>query len=127
MLGNSNIRRVVNFYTIKFRSVYGFEPKILNWGKTARLLSKLLNFYTEVQLASLVMVHFEWRGADGMDEFVFKKLSNACFPLDWLSQYANSYEAYLRNVIKLEFDNQEKVFDFVEKELSTLTGYNRYV
>lgn len=108
-LGNTPIKRIVAVYSKKFKDVYGFAPKIMNWGQLGVMFKKLLQFYSEQQIALLISLHFDWNGADGQDQFAHRRLQNACFPLEWVPRNANAYEAYLRNTLDINLDNPKVV------------------
>lgn len=116
-LGKSPIQRIIKFYSVIFARHYGFQPKILNWGAVGKLYKNLLQYYTENQIALLIALHFEWRGADGTDSFTHQRLQNACFPLEWLPRNANAYEAYIRNVLNIDLDNPKSIEQKVGQHL----------
>jgi hypothetical protein len=36
--------------------------------------------------------------------------------MEWIPRNSNSYEAYIRNVLHIDFDNQEEVFNNLDKK-----------
>lgn len=115
-LGVNYIKRLVALWSLIWKDKYGFKPRVSNWAKIGSSLKKLKEDYTEIQIASLIFMQFNWRGASGSDDFEQKKLEESCFPLEWISSNANKYEAYLRNTDKIEFDNEFEVRGFVLRD-----------
>lgn len=103
--GNSSLKRLVRVYSLVWEDLYGFKPIINNWGQLGKLFKPIIDNFTEFQIASMIILHFEWRGSSGTDEFNFKRLSDKCFPIEWIPKAVNEYHAYLRNSIGLDFDD----------------------
>lgn len=118
--GNSSIKRIVAVYAKKFTSLYGFAPKILSWGLIGKQFKTLLNHYTEHQIALMILLHFEWRGSTGEDEFSHKRLESACFPIEWIQKNSNAYEAYLRNALEVDLDNPKVVEDYFNRQIKNI-------
>ena len=73
--------------------------------------------HTELQVAALLIVFFNWKGMDGNDSFAYQKLLNANHNPQWFFSTVNTYESYLRNVFGLEMDDEDKVKSFVAQNL----------
>jgi hypothetical protein len=108
-LGATPNKRVYQFYSTLFKSKYGFFPKVGNWAVLGKTIKTLLNEYSEYQIALLLLIHFDWHGATGGDDFAHKRLQEACFPLTWLPNNANTYEAFIRNTHRIAFEVPEEV------------------
>lgn len=117
--GKTYIQRIVSVYSDLFKDKYGFYPTV-NYGQIGKLIQQLIDNKTELQIASLLIVFFDWAGITGGDEFERDKLLKACYPFGWFYSSINQYEVWLRNVYKLEFDNEEVVREFVAKSLLSL-------
>lgn len=76
--------------------------------------------HSELQIAAMLIIFFNWRGMDDGDDFAEQKLIDAAHNFQWFFSTINTYEIYLRNVYNLEFNDEEKVKEFVDKSLSTL-------
>jgi hypothetical protein len=119
-MGNAPLKRLVKVYSMIWEDMYGFAPTLSNWGQLGKQFKPLLTKYTEYQIASMIALHFEWKGADGNDDFTHKRLSNKCFPLEWVPKAVNEYQAYLINSLGLAFDQPEKVKAYVVKIIKPL-------
>lgn len=117
--GSTYIVRVVSVYRDLFKSKYGFYPTI-SFGKFGKLLKTLIETHTELQIAAMMIVFFDWAGMDGNDDFMQAKLVNATHSFGWFFSTTNQYEAYLRNVQHLQMDNEDEVRVFVAKSLLAL-------
>lgn len=115
--GENFLKRLIRVYSVVFFSKYGFYPKLVNWGLVGKNLKKFMEVYSEYQFASLILIHFEWHGTSGQDDFAFKRLSDNCFPFEWIFKNVNAYEAFARNTLKWEFDNPVWLMKFVDEKL----------
>lgn len=113
--GSTPIKRIVAFYSNQFNNRYGFRPRV-NYGQIGGLFKPLLETLSEYQIALMILVHFEWKGATGDNEFVHKTLEGACFPLEWLPRGSNAYEAFIRNNLSIKFDDPEEVKAIVDEK-----------
>ena len=107
-LGKSSLQRVIGVYSLIWKDLYGFEPT-LNWPQLGKQFKPLLEQFNEWQLAALIDVHFNWHGASGDDNFIHKRLADACFPLAWIPANVNQYRAYITNTLNINFDSLESV------------------
>lgn len=110
--GKTYILRVLSIYKDLFRQKYGFIPT-LSFGKFGSGLKKLISTHTELQIASLMIVFFNWKGIDGNDDFEEKKLLQVTHNSGWFFNSIDKYKAYLINVFGLDFNNEEEVRKFV--------------
>lgn len=117
--GKTYILRIISVYVDLFRAKYGFVPQIAysRWGAP---IKRLMETHTELQIAAMLVVFFNWRGMASDDEWAEQKLIDAGHNLGWFFSTTNSYEIYLRNVFRLDLDNEEEVKSFVEKNLEAL-------
>lgn len=117
--GKTYILRVLSVYCDLFKDKYGFMPTI-SFGKFGKLLKSLIESHTELQIAAMMIVFFDWAGMDGGDDFQREKLINSGHSLGWFFSTTNQYEIYLRNVRKLNFNNEDDVRNFVGTSLLAL-------
>lgn len=118
--GKQPLQRLIRVYSILWEERYGFAPDIENFGKLGKLFYPLLKKYTEYQIASFIILHFEWRGATGEDEFTHKRLIDRCFPLEWIPKNVNEYKAYLVNALNIDFENHKEVKEYVAQTLNPI-------
>lgn len=110
--GNTPIKRIVYVYSLIWESIYGFKP-IVSYPKLGKLFKPLYTEFSEWQVAAMICVHFNWHGATGEDTFAFKILAEKCFPLEWIPKNVNSYIAYIRNTLNVNWDNEDEVKKYV--------------
>lgn len=118
--GNSAIKRVVRIYSMMFEDLYSVKPYIM-WPKVGKLLKPLLTNYGEYGVAAFICIHFNWHGGDGYDDFAFRRLASAKFPIEWLPASVNAYEVYLREAIGA--DDACKVKSYVIQSIKRLSTY----
>ena len=114
--GNTYIKRVLSIYTSLFRHKYGFYPQ-LPIGRFGKALKGLIRTHTELQIAALLIVFFEWQGMDGANSFERDKLLKVTHNFGWFFGGINTYQAYLVNVFGLKLDDEEAVREFVAKNM----------
>ena len=110
--GLTRIQRVTSIYKDLYRNKYGCEPT-LRMAQVGGCIDTLAKKYTEVQIAALLIVFFEWKGMDGSTDFEQNKLVGVAHPFGWFYGSVNQYEVYLRNVHGLKFDDEGEVIKFV--------------
>ena len=115
-LGKTYLKRVWNFYALVWQSKYGFPPDA-EWAKLGRIIKKMSEDYSEYQIAVLVLTHFDWHGASGEDEYIHKRLVEACFPFTWIPTSISAYKAHQRNVRGLKFDSEEDCKEGIDRYL----------
>lgn len=107
LLGKTPLARLVSVYSLKFHELYGFQPKVMNWAMLGRLFKETLANYSELQIAAMILLHFDWHGASGDDQFTHSRLSDRCFPLEWVPKATNAYRAYIQNTMGIDFEDTE--------------------
>lgn len=117
--GKTYILRILSVYNELYFDKYGRKPFIV-FGKFGSLVKQLIDHYTELQIAAMLITFFNWRGMEGDDGFSEQKIINAIHNFGWFFSTVNSYEVYLCNVHGLDFDNEDEVRNFVEKSLQDL-------
>ena len=113
------VKEIHGFYSAVFKKMYGFNPS-LRYPITGTMLKRLLKDFSEWQINTMILIHFNWRGMDGTDEFNFKRLRDKSFPLEWLQYNVNSYQAYARNVLGLKFDDDKSLQEYVRNYVISL-------
>jgi len=119
-LGNTPTDRILKVYSLVWKDKYGFSPEILNFPKYAKMFKPLIARLGEYQLASLILLHFEWRGANGDDNFIYRQLENHCFPLEWVIKSMNAYKAFYINNLRIDIGNESVVKLLVDNALAKL-------
>lgn len=117
--GKTYIIRIVSVYSDLFKDKYGFYPTI-NFGRVGNLLKTLILNHTELQIAAMLIVFFDWAGMDGGSDFDREKLVNAAHSFGWFFSTTNQYEIFLRNIQKVDMDSEDDVREFVSRSLIAL-------
>lgn len=121
-MGKTPLSRLKTFYSKLYQSEFGLMPKVFLNGKDGGVLKSMLRENTEIQVAALMIAHFNWYGADGGSDFEHEKLTKAAFPITWMTPNINKYILLLSGLHKLEYNEPKSVLKFVrnyDKGLST--------
>lgn len=117
--GESSVAVLQRLFSHLFQHLYGFKPKSTTYPQMGGVFKQLLKDYSEIQIACLLIVFFNWQGMT--DSSPKEK--------DWLISTAHSiyqfrggiskYEAYIRNYKDMgkEFENDEELITFVRKSI----------
>jgi hypothetical protein len=102
--GKSAVDRLLSIYCSLYNYTFNcyYKP---NYGKDKVIIKRLLENYTELQLAHLLISYFGWHGMTGSDSKEYNNLTQNAFPISWFSTMINKLEVYSRNVVRVEFDN----------------------
>lgn len=117
--GNTYIIRLLSIYKDLFNNLYGFYPTVppQNYG---RQLKSIMLYKSELQIALLMIIFFNWAGVSGNSDIDKMKLINAQHPLNWFLKNINPYEVYARNVLNIDVDKEGEVKEFVAKHMLAL-------
>jgi len=108
-LGNNYVIRLSTIYSILYNNKYGIKPRI-NYGLTGKMFKDLIDDYTEYQIAYLLIVFFEWKGANGDDDSAKKWLEGKTHGIFLFNnELINSMRVYIQNVLKVDFDNEDGI------------------
>jgi hypothetical protein len=113
------VKEIRGFYVAVFKKMYGFDPTI-NFMLTGVMIKRLLKDFNEWQIQMFIIIHFNWRGMDGTDDFVFKRLRDKAFPFEWIPNNVNGYQAYIRNVLGLDFGNDKVLQEYLHAYIKSL-------
>lgn len=117
--GKTYILRVLSVYRDLFEELYGFKP-VISIPRYSKQVKELAFLKSELEIASLLIVFFDWYGVTGNDSFEREKLVKAQHPLGWFFASINSYEAHLRNVIGLKIEDENELRAFVAKRMLSI-------
>ena len=106
--GKTRAMRLLSIYCHLFKEKFGVEAK-LNIGMANKIFNDLCNSYSEVQVALLLIAYFNWKGMNGNDMKESDYLSGQAYPLGLFKSGVSKYEVYMRNIERVEFDNDDKV------------------
>lgn len=116
LFGSSSLQRIVMIYSLLWFEVYGTKYRA-NFGAIGKNLKPLFDSLSEWQIAALIVIHFNWYGASGDDEYTFKRLESAMHPILWIPSHVNEYGTYLTNVLHVNFEDHEAVKKYVKEKL----------
>lgn len=111
--------RVMSIYSDCFFHVYGFKYKP-NFGRDLSIINTLLKSYSEVQLARLITIYFNWHGMNGSDDKEYNFLTGATHSIGLFKINISKYEAYSRNVLYEPFDDDDKLLEIVGKYILSI-------
>ena len=114
--GKTYIIRLLVVYKSLFKKAYGFNPTV-SIGAFGKVMKGLIDDKSELQIAVLLCIFFEWRGISGDDEREYEKLTKVAFNFYWLPSNINALEVYARNVLKMDLDNEESNLIFIKKNI----------
>lgn len=118
-LGTNSLARLAKVYDMVWEKNYGTKSYTKLNGHAGVLLKRLLDEHSEIIVALMIILHFEWRGLFGKEESIYKRLQSAGFPLSWVPNNANLYRAYIKN--NLGIDDDVIGLKEVEKALARFT------
>lgn len=116
---DTRVKDIRGFYIAIFNKMYGFNPTV-SFPRTGAIIKRMLQDFNEWQIQLFICVHFNWRGMDGTDEFNFKRLRDKAFPIEWIPNNVNSYQAYIRNVLGLDFDDEKVLKEYISNYIKSL-------
>lgn len=121
----SPLTRLVSVYGAKYHDRYQTAYHAQFWAKYGMLYKPLLANFTEYQISALILLHFDWKGATGTDDFTHKRLVDANFPLEWVPRNVNAYKTYIINVLGVDFDKPAEIKKYVVDQLRQLKEFKR--
>lgn len=121
--GSIPMKRIISIYRDLWKHERGFDYKITSWGMLGKMIKTLLEHYTEVQIAALLIVFFNWNGITGKDSREHEAVAKASFAFGWFFKGINQYETYIRNTYGLNFDDPIAVREFVAEHMLELSTH----
>jgi len=115
--GDTPVKRILHMYNRFWKDIYGKDYRVDSWAKVGAMTKRWLANYSEIQIAAMICVHFNWYGADGKNEWQHKRLENEMFPISWIGSKLNEYEIYLRNKERVKFDDPVEVRKYISRHL----------
>ena len=106
--GKTPSQRLMTIYQDCFQYVYGFKYKP-NFGRDLKILKDLLESYSELQIARLLTIYFNWKGMSGSDERDSKYLTENNYPLALFKSNVVKYETFIRNVLREDFESDQEM------------------
>ena len=107
-LGTNYVIRLSKVYSILYNNKYGMKPRV-NFGQTGKVFKELIEDFNEYQISYLLVLFFEWKGANGDDEFTKKRLENCTHNIFTLQREVNPMLVYIKNVLKVDIDNIKEI------------------
>lgn len=120
--GNNPVSRLISIYSTLFAHLYGFKPKPSIYPQLGGVFKNLLRDYSEIQIAWLLIVFFNWNGMSDKEPKEMEWLTKNSHGIYLFKSGINKYETYVRNVSGFndEFDDDEKLYVEVGKWISNL-------
>lgn len=119
--GESPVKVLQRVYGLLFKHLYGFAPKA-DYASQGKVFKDLLESYTEIQIACLLIVYFNWRGMNDDDQREKDWLISKAHPIFLFRANVSKYQAHVLNVKGIsEFDNDDELLKNVRKSLADLS------
>lgn len=120
-LGSAPLLRLLKLYELMFGYTVGTEcDKIKIASAQCAFVKRLLAKYGESLSALFIIVHFEWRGLNGTDEAIHKRLENSGYPVMWINSAL--YYGFVKNHLGITTDKQTQ--DKLNEVLLTIIPKN---
>lgn len=119
VVADTRVKDIRGFYIAVFNKMYGFNP-VINFMMSGVIIKRLLKDFNEWQIQMFILVHFNWKGMEGNDEFVYKRLKDNAFPFNWITNNINAYQAYIRNVLGLDFSDEKVLQDYLHAYIKSI-------
>jgi len=117
-LGRTYITRLSHFYSILWKNKYDITP-LLSYSALGKVFKELKGLFSEYQIAFLLIIYFEWKGANENDFYIEKKLQNSTHSIYLFKNEIDPIRAYVKNRLKIDLDGDE-ICPLVDK---TITNY----
>ena len=111
-LGKNYIDRLYSIYTKLWEKKYGLKP-VVSYPIVGKIAKELIEHFTEKQIAFLLIIYFEWKGASGSDRFIEKKLENSTHSIFLFKNEIDPIRAYTKNVLKIDLDKEDKIDEHI--------------
>lgn len=120
--GTTPAKRLLTIYKDCFKFFYGsnYIPRGKFDSIDLKILKDLLENYSELQIARMLTIFFNWHGMTGSDDREFNFLSGSTFSLGLFKSGVNKYEIYSRNVLHEKFDDDSELLELVGKHIMSL-------
>lgn len=110
--GKTPASRLLTIYKDCFKFTYGFDYKT-NYSRDLKILKEINTTYSELQVARMLTIFFTWHGMSGNDVREYNYYTSSTFPLTFFKSSIPKYEAYIRNVLNENFDDDVEMFNSV--------------
>lgn len=108
--GKTKYERVTSIYSSLFKDKFNISAK-LNFKNMSKSLKPLLDNYSEVQVAYLLVVYFNWRGMNDNDNKEEQFLINSTYSINLFASGVTKYEIYARNILKVNLDDDVELLE----------------
>lgn len=113
-MGKTSYAKMVKTWEMMFEYRFGVKPRsIMPSSAESAAVKRLLETYSEQFAALIIVVHFEWKGINGNDQNIQRRIENAGYPMTWIPRNAPLYFAFIREKMGVK-TNDEAVDKFAE-------------
>lgn len=123
--GKTSHQRLDSIYIDLYNNLYSSKPSYADIGKRQKIFKDLLKVYTELQIATLLIIFFNWNGMDNQSEREKDYLIKNAHSITLFKYDINKYELYTKNVsgYKDEFEESgNRLLEFVGNWIINLTN-----
>lgn len=115
--GKNPILRLARVYKAFWLVKMKTPKKEFNYARFGRAMNVLLQNHSEIQISALMDSFFDWEGPanDNPKDNIF--LQGTSFRFESLVSMSDVITAFIKNYLKKDYDNPEKIREFVKKQL----------
>jgi hypothetical protein len=117
--GKMPVNRLLYLYSKLFYNTYRTYYRA-DFKKDIPIIKNLLINYTEVQIAYMLCVFFDWHGMSGSDSKEYDFVTGVVFPIAMFKKMSGKFEIYIRNVLKYKFDDDKELLIKVGEYLKNI-------
>jgi len=116
--GNTPVKRLITIYRDLYINKYGKTDSLSSLhGQLNIIFGSIIKDLSEIQIAALLIIFFNWNGITGNDEYAKQKLAKAMYPIGYFKTGLPNYETYARNVLNMPFDDDKALLLEVAREM----------
>lgn len=121
-MGDSPIKRLTQLYILCLTKKLGAKP-VVSYAITGRIFKDLLKHYNEIQLAALLIAHFNYSPKyKPYNQWLIDNLKTRLYPIEIFRKEINTYIGYLIHDRGVDIDNLDEINGRVYAYLDTLTN-----
>lgn len=115
--GTTSILRLANIYKGLWLAKMKTPKKEFNYPRFGKAINSLLKNHSEIQITALMDSFFDWQGTGGDNPRDNVFLQGGSFRIEGLVSISDSVTAFIKNNLNIDYDNPEKIREFVKKQL----------
>lgn len=117
--GTTAPMRLLYLYSKLFFNIYNVTYKA-DYKKDIPIIKNILSNYSELQVAFMLCVYFDWHGIKGSDDKEFNFVTSIAFPIAMFKTMSNKFEIYIKNVLNYKFEDDREMLNKVGEYLRSI-------